>query len=194
MAKKKTREELLAAQASIARELSELGDVPPKAPVVSKDADLESRRGPEDFLIKPDTETVVFQPRHHMMAKTERRQQDNKPQRYFYYKRMTDDAILCFPEKEAALIANRKPDASSHGNILRQIGVSDGSAYQNYLMNCGVKPGQIIPKKLALEILRGAHDADLKAAEGHYAEPMAQNIHFDASFPMNQRAGFVPPA
>lgn len=207
--KQKTKEQLLADQRKIARQLAAIeatestdesptavheeplrdGPAKPPKPEV-KGEDLDGRRSKEDFYVATDTEMVVFQPQHPLMAKPGRREQDGKLQRFFYYRRVTDDQVMCYTEAEAAFITQ---PGSSHRTILRQIGVSDGAAYMQSLRTCGVKPGDMIPIKKAREILANARAADIEAARGHFAEPMPQNVHFDSSFPIDQRKGFVPP-
>jgi len=132
---------------------------------------------------------VIFQPNNSLMAEPRLRERDLLPQRIFFYERSTDGQILVFTEQEADLIGMK----SSHRHILKQIGCSDGRAYTKYLRECGVKVGEMIPKSRAREILKGAFNAELEAARGQFSTPQAQNVHFDGSFPLEQRNSFVPP-
>lgn len=149
-------------------------------------SDLDQRES--DFNIPNASEEVIFQPRHQFMASRKLREQDLRPQRLFFYKRITDNEIICWDEQYAALMMK-----SSHRFILQQLGVSDGSAYRKFIDNCGVKPGERVTKLRAREILEGAYQAELAAASGHYANPDPQNVHYDESFPLAQRSSFVPP-
>lgn len=149
--------------------------------------DLDSRDS--DFNLNKSSEYVVFRPNHQLMARPQLREVDGRPQRYFFYKRVTDDRVLCFTEAEAAMQMK-----GSHKFILRQIGCSDGSAYHKFINTCGVKAGDRITLEKAQEILKGAMDAEIQAANGNFDDPMPNNVHFDGSFPMAQRRGFVPPA
>lgn len=56
-----------------------------------------------------------------------------------------------------------------------------------------VRPGMLIPINEARRILQEAFDAELAAARGNLERPRYQNVHFDASFPVEQRSGFIPP-
>lgn len=183
---KKTREELLKAQAKINKELAELEPekTQPVAPEnqIKKEPqpapdDLDGRQS--DFDLTKSNSMVSFQPNHQLMAKVERNERDpRKLQRFFWYKRVTDDRIICYTEREAALWRSR---GSSVRNILRLIGWSDGRAYSHVIRNCGVRVGQVIRFEQAQKILQDAHDAELKSAEGNIDEPDPQNIHFDDS-------------
>lgn len=150
-------------------------------------SDLDNRES--EFDLKGESEFVIFRPNHQLMSRPERREQDGKLQRIFFYQRVTDNKIFAFTEAEAARLRR-----SSHNVILRQLGVSDGRTYAQFINNCGLKAGEKVSKKKAEEILKGAFDAELKAATGKFANPLDQNVHFDNSFPLNQRDSFVPPA
>lgn len=150
--------------------------------------DLDERES--DFRLNKDTRFVIFRPNDPLMAKPELRQIDRQPQRIFFYKNLQTDEIFQYTEAEAARMMT-----SSWAVILRQIGVSDGTAYRNSIKNCGVKVGERIPLERAQQILRDAFNAELEAAKGHYAEPEPQNVHFDNSFKTEaQRRAFTPPA
>lgn len=151
------------------------------------DNNLDGRES--EFEIAKESDMVTFVASHPMMAKTQLRQQDLQPQRYFFYKRITDNEILVFTEAEAANM-----EKSSHGKIIQQIGCSDGTTYQKFIKDSGLRNGQRIPKKQAQEILKGALDAEMKAATGNFAKPIDQNVMFDNSFPLSQRSSFRPPA
>jgi hypothetical protein len=156
-------------------EPEEIAHVVPSAPegqVAS--VDLDDRDS--DFNLAKDTGMVRFVPRHQLMAKTPRRQQDLRPQKFFWYKRLTDDQILYFTEGEAAMMMK-----SSHAPVLRALGVSDGSAYNHFLATCGVKSGQVIPKAQARKIISDALDAELASAQGHYEQPASQTGIIDDS-------------
>jgi hypothetical protein len=148
--------------------------------------DIENRES--DFAIKSDSETVIFQPNHQLMARPALRGVDMRPQWVFFYKRLTDNKILCFSEQDAAMM-----EKSSHRFFLQRIGASDGRTYQLSVRNCGVKPGTVIPKIQAQKILDDAFQAELKTAEGNFVAPKSQNVHYDESFPIDQRSGFIPP-
>lgn len=150
--------------------------------------DLSERES--DFNLVSDTRFVVFKPNDPLMAQPEMREIDRRPQRVFFYKNLQTDQIMQYTEAEAARMMT-----SSWAVILRQIGVSDGSAYRNSIRGCGVKVGERIPLERAQKILRDAYDAELTAATGHYADPEPQNVHFDNSFKTEaQRRAFQPPA
>lgn len=147
-----------------------------------------------DFNLKQNIENVVFLPNHPLMAKTRLREQDQAPQRIFFYLKMNEDKIVYYTEQEAHLM-----EKSSFRFLLRQVGVSDGSGYRKVILNCGVRTKSLIPREKAQEILNEALQAEIKLAKTNfkktgYTKPMPQNIHFDNSFPLEQRAGFVPPA
>lgn len=195
-ATKKTKEELLEQQRAIARELLELeggeaGAV--SAATNAEEGNLEGRRGPEDFYVASNTEMVTFIPNHMLQARPKHSESNpGRMQQFFFYKRLTDEKILCFTEGEADFMMK-----SSHRVILRQLGVSDGSAYSKYIKECGMRSGQRIPRKKAQEILDGAFNAELEAAKGHYREPDPQNIHFDDTVKRHKNArsiiqGFNP--
>lgn len=142
-----------------------------------------------DFQIKAATEMVVFQPNNALIAKPRLREQDMKPQRIFFYKRLDDERIFAWTEQEASMMLK-----SNHAVLLRQIGCSDGNTYSNFIRNCGIKPGARIPRAEALKILEDAFNAEMAAAQGHFVNPDDQNVHFDNSYPLNQRSQFNPPA
>jgi len=141
-----------------------------------------------DFTLTGGGGTVRFQPNHSLMARPRRRELDNQLQRTFFYTRLSDNRMLHFTEQEAAMMMK-----SSHAMILKQIGCSDGSAYAKYIRECGVKPGQEISREKAQEILKGALEAEIASAKGNFANPQSQHVHFDSSFPLDQRPGFQPP-
>jgi hypothetical protein len=141
-----------------------------------------------DFDLTPESEQVVFRPNHALMARPRLREKDMLPQRIFFYTRLSDNKLMVYTEQEAALMMK-----SSHAPILKQIGCSDGKKYTQFIRECGVKPGEIIPKSRAQEILDGALNAEVEAAKGNFSRPQDQNVHFDDSFPIDQRATFVPP-
>jgi hypothetical protein len=142
-----------------------------------------------DFTLKGDSDMVAFAPNHALMARPGRREIDMKPQRIFFYKRLDTDETFAWTEAEAALMLK-----SNVKVLLRQIGCSNGAAYSNAIRSAGLKPGQIVKKSEAVKILKKAWDAELEAARGHYDDPKDNNVHFDDSFPIQQRGSFVPPA
>lgn len=151
--------------------------------------DLEERES--DFDLKGGSDMVRFQPTHGLMARPRLREQDLQPQRIFFMRDMRkdgEDNITAFTEAEAANILK-----SSHGPFYRQVGCSDGKAYDAFLRSKKIKAGSMIPKSQAEEILRGAWAAELEVARGHFSTPQDQNVHFDNSFPIDQRKSFVPP-
>lgn len=113
-----------------------------------------------------------------------------KRQWRFFYER-PDGSIIDCTEQEAA--SNIK--SSQKFRNFRPIGVSDGQATIDYMMNCGYRAGQMVPIKKAQEIMRGAYEAELEAARknGNTRQPQYNGVIFDSSFPMEQRGGFVPP-
>ena len=141
-----------------------------------------------DFTLKKSSKFVTFQPRHELMAKTKLREVDRKPELIFFYRRMTDDKLLYFSEGEAALM-----EKSSHRFMLRRLGCGDGAAYAAHIKNSGVKAGERIPIEKAQEILNGALEAELEVAKLNIRVPKAQNVHFDRSFPLEERPLFRPP-
>ena len=205
ISKEERVQKLKAKQAQLAQEIAALtGDAadtitPPQkipqhdllssAPVVGA-SNIDERES--DYDIAKNVQFVSFQPNHSLMGKPDLREQDQKPQRLFFYKRLTDDKILIFTEAEASFMME-----SSHRPILRQIGVSDGRAYWNYLRNCGVRVGERILVTKAQEILNAAMDAEMEAARGNYDDPMPQNVHFDSTVRRHKNAkniiqGFSP--
>lgn len=152
--------------------------------------DLNDRES--DFILKT-SEFVAFQPNHALMARPKLKEFDMTPQRVFFLKRMDNDDpetnINVYTEQEAAMLLK-----SSHRFMLRIVGCSDGSTYAQFIRSKGYKAGQRIPKQEAEQVLRDAWSAELEAARGNIAQPEDQNVHFDNSFPLNQRKGFVPPA
>ena len=110
-------------------------------------------------------------------------QQIERPKKTFFYEKEDGEVFAC-NEQEAALF----------GRNYRLIGVSDGTAYNDFIKNSGIKKNQVIPIQQAREILQGAFEAELAQARGKKERPQLQNVHFDTSFPMQQRATFVPPA
>jgi hypothetical protein len=141
-----------------------------------------------DFDIKQASGNVIFQPNNALMGKTDLREKDGRPQRIFFYNNLDTGKVMTFTEQEAAMM-----EKSSYRFILRQIGCSDGTSYKKHIRECGVKPGQVITKQKAQEILDGALAAEIEAARGHFDRPMSQSVHFDASFPLEQRPTFIPP-
>lgn len=134
-----------------------------------------------------DSEMVVFRPELSYQTAMYR-ERDGQPQRVFFYERLTDNKILQFMEQEAALQMK-----GSQKLILKQIGCSDGQTYKNFIKNCGLKAGEMVPRSKMREILQGAYNAELEAARGNYAIPMDNNIHFpDNSFPIESRRDFQP--
>ncbi len=110
------------------------------------------------------------------------------PKKTFFYERQNGEIIACNNDEAANLMR------SSHKHLIKQVGVSDGTAYSNFLRNSGVKMNQIIPIAQAKELLDGAFKAELEAARGHFERPYYNPVTFDASFPVEQRASFSPPA
>jgi hypothetical protein len=199
---KKTREQLLKAAEKTRKALEALDveegvttptkKVPTAAPTPEADP-LEARRTAEDFQLIPSADNVIFSPNHVLMAKPQRNERDpRKLQRFFFYKRLTDDKVFCWTEAEADLMLK-----SSHKVILRLIGVSNGTAYSKSIQNCGVKIGQVIPVKRAQEILNAAYEAELESARGNFDDPDPQNVHFDDTVRRHRNAksiiqGFNP--
>ena len=105
-----------------------------------------------------------------------------RPQKTFFYQRNNGDVFACY-EAEAAL----------YGKFHKQLGVSNGQAYFDFIKNSGIKKGQRISVEKAQEILNGAFQAELAVAAGKFQRPKEHNVHFDNSFPEEQRASFVPP-
>lgn len=192
--KKRTREQILAELEALDKAE---GKTPAKKPAPAAaakgDDPLESRRTAEDFQLISTAENVIFSPNHVLMAKPQRNERDpRKLQRFFFYKRLTDDKLLCYTEAEADFMQK-----SSHKVILRLLGVSDGSAYAKSIRECGVKVGQVIPVKRAQDILNNAWAAELESAKGHFDDPDPQNIHFDDTVRRHRNAksiiqGFNP--
>lgn len=147
--------------------------------IASRDSDFNLKSG----------RTVVFQPNHSLMARPRKRNIDLQPQRVFFYLRITDQVTLHYTEQEAAMMMK-----SSHAPFLKQIGVSDGSAYAEHIRGCGIKPGQTIPKEDAEDILRDAMKAEIESAKGKYANPISEHVHFEGKFPLHMRRDFQPPA
>lgn len=181
--KEERLKQLKAKQAKLAQEIKDLDDTAPPQPAAPLSQDkLDEREN--DFKLNNDTRYVTFQPYNQLMkAGQDPREIDMRPQRVFFYRRLTDDVELMFTEAEAARMME-----STHAPILRQLGVSDGSTYANYLKNCGVKVGERIPQERAQKILNDAWAAEKAAALGHYAEPMSNSVHFDSTIRNHKNA------
>jgi hypothetical protein len=125
----------------------------------------------------------------------------SKPQKVFFYERIIDEGendgtansvkpqIVSLTEEEAALAIKRDSFRQNH----RQIGTSDGKAYNQFILDSMPDRNALIPIERAKEILRGAFEAEINVARGHKQEPKYQNIFFDPSFPIEQRSSFSPP-
>lgn len=157
----------------------------------NEDINLDDRES--DFNLNKATENVVFRPNHQLMAKTKLRERDLMPQLIYFYqdtRYIPEIKINVYNEGDAAFM-----EKSSHRFFLHPLGCSDGKTYTKTIRGCGVKSGEIIPRERANQILKDAFDAELKAAKKHgYNKPQDQNVKFDNSFPVDQRASFVPPA
>lgn len=102
-------------------------------------------------------------------------------QKTFFYEKPDGNIIACH-ETEAALF----------GKNYRMIGVSDGRAFREVLRQAGFK-GDVLPADKAKEILAAAFAAELNVARGNFVKPKRRNVHFDESYPEEQRVAFVPP-
>lgn len=158
------------------------------------DLNLDDRES--DFKINGSgdepPENVIFKPNHQLMARARLREMDMKPQQIYFYRNIGYEPpiTVIYSEQDAAFM-----EKSSWKHMLRPIGYSDGSTYNHFIRNCGVKPGAIIPREQAVKILNDALEAEIAVAKKNgYIPPQDQNIHFDKSFPLNQRPTFVPPA
>lgn len=100
----------------------------------------------------------------------------------FFYEKPDGEVFACY-EHEAALF----------GKFHKLLGVSDGKTYRDYVRNSGVKRGEMISIEKAREILKGAFEAEFQAAKGKFERPVLDNVHFDSSFPVEQRSTFIPP-
>lgn len=99
----------------------------------------------------------------------------------FFYEKPSGEIFAC-GEQEAALF----------GKNYRQIGVSDGATFRTYMRKAGFK-GDVLEREKAQLLLKEAFDAELEVARGHFERPKLNNVHFDESYPEEQRASFVPP-
>lgn len=154
-----------------------------------QDVNLDDRDS--DFELAKPSENVVFQPNHQLMAKTKLRERDLKPQLIYFYRNVGYDPakIVYYDEGEAAFM-----EKSSWKFMLKPIGCSDGRAYKEAIRNCGIKPGAMVPRSRAMEVLAQALEAEIASAKKNgYIPPQDQNVHFDNSFPLEQRPSFVPP-
>lgn len=136
-------------------------------------------------------ENVIFRPNHQWMAKPKLRERDMQPMQIYFYRNINFDppVTVVYDEQEAAFM-----EKSSWKHILRPIGRSNGSAYTKVIRECGVKPGSIIPREQAIKILKDAFEAEVaQAKKNGYVPPQDQNVHFDKSFPLEQRPSYVPP-
>lgn len=145
--------------------------------------DLSNRDS--DFELKSG-DMVRFEPRNPLMAKRGVIESSLRPQMVFFYKRIDTEEILTLTEQEASLMLQ-----SSHRILLRQIGCSNGTTYQKYLDNCGLKRGDLIPKERAEQICKEAWNAEFEAAKGHYMNPEPNNKHFDGGIPVHKRANLI---
>lgn len=191
--KPRSRQEIEESIRAQQRELAAL-DEPEAGNTEASGGDADGLDGREsDFSLSKKSPYVIFSPNHQLMAKPRPNERNPaKRQRYFFYKRLTDDVVLCYTEAEADFMLK-----STHKVILRQIGVSDGSAYSKFIRTCGIKPGEQVLRKRAQEVLDGAYKAELEAARGHYVDPDPQNVHFDDTVRRHRNArgiieGFNP--
>jgi len=173
------------------KELFEENQKKNKKPKVK--ADIKDKKNPalddreSDFEFK-NAEMVIFQPNNSLMAKDRLNERDLTPQKTFFFYHLKRKKKITYTEAEASLMMK-----SNHAQFLEQLGCSDGSTYRKYIQNCGVKPGDRIPREKAEEILRKAREAEFEAAKGNFQVPKDNSVHFDPSFPVEQRAGFTPP-
>lgn len=152
------------------------------------DTNLDDRES--DFNIAQSSEKVVFRP-NHAFWRTRPRERDLKPQLIYFYRNIGYEppVVVIYNEQEAAFM-----EKSSWRYMLKPIGCSDGAAYQKVIRNCGIKPGAVIPREQATDILNDALAAEIAVAKQNgYTSPQDQNVHFDNSFPVDQRPTFVPP-
>ena len=114
-----------------------------------------------------------------------------RPRKTFFYERIehknysgyiddpedTSETIVAFSEQEAASLTPEK---------WRQVGVSDGRAYAQTILDSGVSKGTKITLQRAREILKKAFDAELEVARGHFERPVVQTYHFMGASPGTQ--------
>lgn len=104
------------------------------------------------------------------------------PKVTFFYERLDKQNQIGYidsPENQAEVIAVGEQEAATmNPTKWRQVGVSDGSAYANTILKCGVTKGTRIPIERAREILKTAFDAELEAARGHFRRPIKRTYHF----------------
>lgn len=105
----------------------------------------------------------------------------NRPEWMWFYQR-PDGSVISLTEKEAYWV----------GKHFFLLGCSDGKTYVKYI-NEHVKKEEIISKEDAGRIMQEAFDAELAVAKGKYKRPTFNPVHFDDSFPIEQRGTFVPP-
>lgn len=91
-----------------------------------------------------------------------------KPQRVFFYQRRDADGDIL---EDSPIFACNEQEAAMTGRFSKQIGSSDGRAYYETLLRCGVKKGHLIPLSRAKSILQAAFDAELEVARGHKVRP-----------------------
>ncbi len=106
----------------------------------------------------------------------------------FFFEKPNGKIFAC-EEQEAA---NAK-----YMSKLRFVGWSDGTTYIKTIRAANLKPGQVIPKEKAEELLRSAFDAELKRAKQNLAKakksgtsiPRPRRIEwsFDGSVPLDER-------
>lgn len=108
-----------------------------------------------------------------------------KPQPVYFYRR-----------HNGTLITMGETEAATFGKFHRFLGKSDGTAYYNYLKNCGVRLGQTIPMAKAQEIMQAAWKAEFEAMKKKQDRtlPKQQNVHWPFPTPDYVKQSFQPPA
>ena len=100
-----------------------------------------------------------------------------QPLEYVQFKRIETPQKTWFYQKpNGEIFACQEQEATWSGKKFKMIGVSDGNAYVNYLRNCGVATGQVIPVEKSKEIMVGAFNAELEVAKGHFERPKSSEI------------------
>lgn len=109
---------------------------------------------------------------------------------WFYQRKDTNGDVF----EDAPIIACHEQEAAMFGKFHKLIGIGDGVIYFNHIRDSGLKKGTFVDKAVAQRVLQEAFDKELEAARGKRGlSPKYTAVHFDNSFPEEQRPGFTPP-
>lgn len=110
----------------------------------------------------------------------------------FFFEKKNDEVFAC-EEQEAAI--------GKYRSKFKFVGWSDGTTYIKTIQAAHYKPGQVIPKKEAEDLLRLAFDKELKVAKRNLKSAITNNTpvprprrvewHFDGSVPEEDRSNIA---